>query len=459
MSDTSRTINPSTGEEITAYQLISEAEASAAVDRADEAFQTWRLEKPAERAKILTRVADLIEERKESLARLMTTEMGKPITQGYQECELCAAICRYTAEQGIEQLKDETRQLEGGRALVSYRPIGVILGIQPWNFPMYQVIRYSASNIMAGNTTVLKHASNVFGMAQEIEKLYLDAGLPKSVYQSLMLDGKGASKLIDHPKIRGISFTGSDDTGRKIGEAAGKVVKKTVLELGSNDAYVVLSDADVDLAVETCVQARIVNNGETCVAGKRFIASANIYDEFRDKFVKQMSAVKVGDPLKEDTQLGPIARKDLRETIQKQVDQSVQKGATCALGGKIPDGKGFFYPNTVLESVKPGMPAYDGEIFGPVASLIKAEDDDDAMRLANDSRYGLGGGIFSKNEDRAIELARNHFDTGMVNINGYNLANPQLPFGGVKDSGYGREHGGFGIREFVNVKAIMISAA
>lgn len=459
MSGTSTTINPSTGEKITEYQLLTEAEASAAVDRADEAFQSWRLEKPANRAKILNKMADLIEERQEALSKLMTQEMGKPISQGYQECELCAAICRYTATEGQEQLKDEARELEGGRALVSYRPIGVILGIQPWNFPMYQVIRYSAANIMAGNTTVLKHASNVFGMAQEIEKLYRDAGLPENVYQSLMLDGKGASKLIDHPKVRGVTFTGSDSTGKKIGEAAGKVVKKTVLELGSNDAYVVLSDADIDLAVETCVQARIVNNGETCVAGKRFIVVADVYDEFREKFVKQMSAVKVGDPTKEDTQLGPIAREDLRETIQEQVDASLQKGATCAVGGKIPDGKGFFYPNTVLENVKPGMPAYDGEIFGPVASLIKAKDDDDAMRIANDSRYGLGGGLFSKNEDRAIELARNHFDTGMVNINGYNLANPQLPFGGVKDSGYGREHGGFGIREFVNVKAIMINAA
>ena len=457
MSKTVDTIDPSTGEKIAEYQLLSEEQASAAIDRADAAFQSWRLESLAERGKILNSMADLIEQNSDELAQLMTREMGKPISQGGQECQLCAAICRYTAKNGPAQLEDETRPLEGGRALITYQPIGVILGIQPWNFPLYQVIRYSACNIMAGNTTVLKHASNVFGMAQKIEQLYLEAGLPEGVFQSLLIDGAGAGKLVSHPKIRGVTFTGSDNTGKKIAESAGKVVKKTVLELGSNDAYVVLSDADIKLAVKTCVQGRMVNNGETCVSAKRFVVSADVYDEFREQFVQRMGAIKPGDPNDKGTQLGPIARKDLRDTLHEQVEESVRKGAKVSVGGQIPEGAGFYYPATVLEDVKPGMPAYDGELFGPVASLIKAKDDEDAMRIANDSRYGLGGGIFSTNEDRAIELARLHFDTGMVNINGYNLAQPHLPFGGVKDSGYGREHGGFGIREFVNIKAVMIA--
>ncbi|MEH6566992.1 MAG: NAD-dependent succinate-semialdehyde dehydrogenase [Halopseudomonas sp.] len=457
MSKTVNTIDPSTGEKIAEYQILSEEQASQVVERADAAFRSWRLESLQNRAKVLNKMADLIDANRDELAQLMTREMGKPVEQGHQECQLCAAICRYSAEHGPEQLKDESRPLKGGRALITYQPIGVILGIQPWNFPLYQVIRYSACNIMAGNTTVLKHASNVFGMSQKIEQLYLEAGLPEGVFQALLLDGAGASKLVEHPKVRGVTFTGSDSTGKKIAEAAGKVVKKTVLELGSNDAYVVLSDADVAMAVKTCVQGRIINNGETCVSAKRFVVAAQVYDEFRDQFVSQMAAIKTGDPTQKGTQLGPIARKDLRDTLHEQVEESVRQGAKVSVGGQIPEGAGFFYPATVLENVKPGMPAYDGELFGPVASLIKAADDEDAMRIANDSRYGLGGGIFSRNEDRAVELARLHFDTGMVNINGYNLAQPHLPFGGVKDSGYGREHGGFGIREFVNVKAVMIT--
>lgn len=459
MSDSSTTINPSTGQKIKEYQLLDQKQAEAAVDRAHEAFQSWKLEKFSKRAEILNKVADLIDERTDQYARLMTEEMGKPLKQGSDECALCAAICRYTAKNGADQLKDETRELEGGRALVTYQPIGVILGIQPWNFPLYQVIRYSASNIMAGNTTVLKHAANVFGMAEEIEKLYLDAGLPKNVYQSLLLDGEGASKLIDHKHVRGVTFTGSDSTGRKVAEAAGKVIKKSVLELGSNDSFLILSDADVDLAAKECVKGRVINNGETCVSAKRFVVSANVYDEFRSKFIEGMKKIKSGDPMADDTDVGPMAREDLRDKLHGQVQDSIKGGATLVLGGELPDGDGFFYPATILENPQPGTPALDGELFGPVATLIKAKDDEDAMRIANESQYGLGGGIFSRDEDKAIELAKLHFDTGMININGYHLAIPNLPFGGVKNSGYGREQGGFGIKEFINVKAVMIASS
>lgn len=457
MSKGVHTINPSTGETLKSYTLQSYDEASEAVERAHKAFLSWSQNTPAQRGEVLQQVANLMEEREEELARLMTREMGKPIAQGRQEVQLCAAICRYSAEEAIDALKEERREMEDGEAIICYRPIGVILGIQPWNFPLYQVIRYSAANLVAGNVTVLKHAGNVFGMAQAIESLYLDAGLPPGCYQSLLIDGEVASQLIGHERIRGVTFTGSDSTGKKVAERAARHIKKTVLELGSNDAFVVLSDADVGQAVASCVQGRVINNGETCVAAKRFIVTDSVYDEFRSAFVDAMKAIQWGDPTEEDTELGPMAREDLREQLHEQVESSVKKGATLLCGGEIPEGRGFFYPPTILADVEKGMPAYDDELFGPVASLIRAKDDQDAMRIANDSRYGLGGGLFTKDTDRAIRLARDEFDTGMVNINGYHLAQPQLPFGGVKDSGYGREHGGFGIREFVNIKTIMIS--
>lgn len=340
--------------------------------------------------------------------------------------------------------------------MVTYQPIGVILGIQPWNFPFYQVIRYSIANIMAGNTVLLKHAPNVWGSAVEIEKVFREAGLPENVFRNLLIDADQVGQLIEHEYVRGVTLTGSPKAGGAVAAKAGESLKKTVLELGSNDAFMVLADADIDLAVETCVQGRIYNNGETCVAAKRFIVVDAVYQEFRDKFVEKMSQVEYGNPTNENTKLGPIARDDLRETLHDLVKRSIDAGATCAFGGEIPDGPGYFYPSTVLEDLKPGMPAYDEELFGPVASLIRVKDEDEAIRVANDSRYGLGGGIFSKDEKRATHIARNLFETGMVNINGYNIAQPQLPFGGVKDSGYGREHGGFGMKEFVNVKSVMI---
>ena len=458
MSETIKTYNPTTGEQLDHYQLISAEDAEQAVTRSHEAYLNWKKTSFGARAEIFNNLADLMEERIDDLANLMTLEMGKVAEQGKQEVQLCAEICRYTAEHGASFLEDEARVYEGGKAIITYQPTGVILGIQPWNFPLYQVIRYSASNIMAGNTTVLKHAQNVFGMAQAIQQLYEDAGFPKNVYQSLMIDGSTASDLIKHKHVRGVTFTGSDSVGKQVAKEAAGESKKTVMELGSNDAFIVLADADIDNAVEMCIKGRVINNGETCVAAKRFVISDSVYDEFRDKFVAQCKKLTVGDPSKEGTDLGPMAREDLRDELHDQVKESVNAGATISLGGEVPDGAGYFYPVTVLENVSPGMPAYDDELFGPVASLIRARDDKQAMEIANDSRYGLGGGIFSTDTDNAIALAKNEFDTGMVNINGYSLAQPNLPFGGVKDSGYGREHGGYGIREFVNIKTIMVAS-
>ncbi|PWS54159.1 MULTISPECIES: NAD-dependent succinate-semialdehyde dehydrogenase [unclassified Pseudoalteromonas] len=456
MSNTVDTINPATEQVINSYTLLSQAQAEQVIEKSHETYLKWRLTSFTERAQHLNKLASLFESQKEALAKLMTEEMGKVYEQGFQEVQLCADICRYTAEHGADMLSDEERDMQGGRAIISYRPTGVLLGIQPWNFPLYQVIRYSAANIMAGNTTVLKHAGNVFGMAEKIETLFLQAGFPEHCFSNLLIDGKTASALISHSAISGVTFTGSDGTGKKVAEQAAKHVKKTVLELGSNDAFVVLDDADLALAVKACLQGRIINNGQTCVAAKRFVVVDSLYNDFKEALSQQFKAIKMGDPMDEDTELGPMAREDLRDKIHQQVQDSVNAGAKVIVGGEIPQQTGYYYPPTVLENLKPGMPAYDDELFGPVASLIKAKDNDDAMRIANDSRYGLGGGIFSKDEKKAIELAKKYFDTGMININGYGLAQPNLPFGGVKDSGYGREHGGFGIREFVNVKSIMI---
>jgi len=457
MRETINTYNPATGEKLDHYHLMSVDDADHAVTRSQEAYLNWRRTSFETRANLFINLADLMDARIDDLANLMTREMGKVTEQGKQEVKLCANICRYTAEHGAEILEDEHRIFEGGRAVISYQPIGVILGIQPWNFPLYQVIRYSVSNIMAGNTTVLKHAKNVFGMAVAIQQLYEDAGFPKNVYQSLLIDGARASDLIQHKYVRGVTFTGSDTVGKAVAKEAASLSKKTVMELGSNDAFLVLSDADIAHAVETCIKGRVINNGETCVAAKRFIIVESVYDEFRDKFIAQCKRLKMGKPEDETTDLGPMARKDLRDELHQQVEASVKAGAIVSLGGKIPDTDGYYYPITVLENVSSGMPAYDDELFGPVASLIRVKDDKEAMTVANDSRYGLGGGIFSSNTEHAVDLAKNEFDTGMININGYSLAQPNLPFGGVKDSGYGREHGGYGMREFVNVKTIMIA--
>ncbi len=450
------TINPTTGKVLKKYATMTREEAMDAVEKCHKAFSEWRMVSTKERAKIITSVGKELKKHSDELTELMANEMGKLLKQGKQEVELCAGICDWTAQNGPECLKEEERELSGGgKGLIAYEPIGVIYGIQPWNFPVYQVIRYSIANLMAGNGVLLKHAENVTGSALMLQKIYEKAGVPKHLFTVLKITHKQSDAIINHKLVRGVTLTGSPDAGREIAKKAGAALKKTVLELGSNDAYIVLKDADLDLAVKMCVRGRIYNNGETCVAAKRFIVEAKIYNEFRDAFVAQMKNLKTGDPMAKDTKIGPMAREDLREKLHKQVEKSVKKGARILCGGEMPQGKGYFYPATVLENVKPGQPAYDDELFGPVASLIKAENEAEAMRIANDSVYGLGGGIFSKNEKRAMELAQKHFDTGMVFVNGFGLAQPNMPFGGVKESGYGREHGGFGMKEFVNVKAIM----
>jgi len=452
------TINPATEEEIQTYNRMSEAEAIDRVEACHTAFVEWRTLSHAERAPYLNRIAQELRDNADELAALMTQETGKLIKDGKREVEICAAIFEYTAKNGPDALADEERThgAKQKRGVVSYQPIGVIYSIQPWNFPLYQPVRVLAANLMAGNGCVLKHASICTGSGLRLRELCIAAGLPEDLFQVVLIDHDISDKLIAHPKVRGVTLTGSDSAGRHIGAVAAKALKKTVLELGSNDAYLVLEDADIDTAVKYSVMGRLYNNGETCVSAKRFIVTEKVYDAFVDAFVAKMKDISLGDPTDENSQLGPLSSQDQFDTVKSQVDESVAKGASVLCGGTAPDRTGAYYPATVLADLKPGMPAYDDEIFGPVASIIRAKDDEDAMRLANESRYGLGGGIFSKNEERALELARDHFDTGMIRINSFGAADPNMPFGGVKDSGYGREHGGFGMKEFVNTKAIFL---
>ena len=456
MSNTVTTINPNTGKDLATYDYISDEVLEQKIRNAQTAFLDWRHQSLEQRGKIIKTIGKSLQKHKEDLAALMTEEMGKLLSQSHQEVDLCAAICEYTANKGQEELQSDERELvNGGKGILTFQPIGIVYGIQPWNYPAYQVVRYAIASLMAGNAVLLKHASNVTGCGKLLQDIFNDSDLPENLFQALIISHDQSDDIISHDLIRGVTLTGSSDAGRNIGQKASAELKKVVLELGSNDAYIVLNDADVALAVEKCVKGRIYNNGETCIAAKRFIVVESVYEEFKNAFVEEMKAIKIGDPTDDDVDLGPIARKDLRETLHQQVEKSVENGAEILCGGTLKSGDGFFYPATVLGNVSPGQPAYDDELFGPVASLIKAKDDADAMRIANDSKYGLGGGIFSKDEEKAKQMARDYFDTGMVFINSFGLADPAMPFGGVKDSGFGREHGGLGVREFVNAKSLI----
>lgn len=450
------TINPATKEPIATYDLMDRDVAFARVEACHEAFLDWRTTTHEERAPLLRDIAGALRDKADDLSALMTRETGKLLRDGQSEVELCAQLFEYAADEGPEQLADEERTYRGGKktGVVTYCPIGVIYSIQPWNFPVYQPVRVLASNLMAGNGVILKHASICTGSGLMLRDLCLEAGLPDGLFDVVVIDHDTSDEVIAHERVRGVTMTGSDTAGRHIGRTAAKHLKKSVLELGSNDAYVVLEDADVARAVKTCVTGRIFNNGETCVSAKRFVVTEAVYDDFVDAFVERMKAITMGDPTDESTQLGPVASKEQFETLSEQVARSLDGGATLLCGGVPEEGEGYYFPPTVLADCPPGTPAYDDELFGPVASVIKARDDEDAMRIANDSRYGLGGAIFTEDADRGFRLARDHFDTGMVRINVFGTADPNMPFGGVKDSGYGREHGGFGLKEFVNVKAI-----
>ena len=451
-----RAINPASGKLIREYEGHDPKTARAAVAAANKAFARWSSTDFPARAACLQTMAGLLRESAGEYARLMAEEMGKPITQGRAEIEKCAWVCEYYAEEGARILADEAIATDAGQSFVTFRPLGVVLAIMPWNFPFWQVIRFAAPTLMAGNTAVLKHASNVPGCALALEDLFRRAGFPSDVFRTVLVDSKVAQQLIKHRAVRAVTLTGSSAAGRAVGKQAGAHLRKTVLELGGSDPYVVLADADLDQAVETCVQSRLINSGQSCIAAKRFIVVDAVREEFTRRFVERMARARVGDPLEAGTEVGPQARRDLRDMLHEQVERSVADGAEVLLGGSPPAGDGAFYPPTVLAEVTKGMAAFDEELFGPVAAIVPARDEKAAIRAANDGPYGLGAAVFTRDEARGRRIAATALEAGSCFVNGLVKSDPRLPFGGIKSSGYGRELGGWGIREFVNVKTVWI---
>ncbi len=382
--------------------------------------------------------------------------MGKPIVQSRSEVEKCAWLCDYFAENGEEFLKDKIVESDASKSFVTFQPLGVVLAVMPWNFPYWQVFRFAVPGLMAGNAGVLKHASNVTGCALAIEEIFREAGFPENLFRTLIVSSKKMDKVIELEKIRAVTLTGSVPAGKAVASKAGSLIKKTVLELGGSDPYVVLEDADLDAAADICVTSRLINGGQSCIAAKRFVIVEEVYDKFRDLFVEKMKAKKMGDPFDESNDLGPQAKDNLRDDLHDQVKKSVEIGAKLLLGGKIPDRKGAYYPPTVLENVGQGMPAYDDELFGPVASLIRAKDEIEAVKIANDSVFGLGAAVFTNDVNRGERIAREELNAGNCFVNAFVKSDPRLPFGGVKESGYGRELSWFGIHEFVNIKTVYI---
>ena len=455
MPSTITTINPATGAEIKSYDVYDDKKVDKALKDARKAWEVWRGEPYSQRGAVLKNVAKELRVQKEYLALLATEEMGKPIQQGRDEVEKCAKMLEFYAKEGAKMLANEVVETEAHKSYVAFQPIGVVLAIMPWNFPYWQVFRAMGPALMAGNVMVLKHASNVCACALAIEQVIKKAGAPRGIFQTLILPSSRIEELIGNEAIAAVTLTGSTAAGRQVAGAAGRHLKKQVLELGGSDAYIILEDADIAKAAEICVNGRLVNSGQSCIAAKRFIVIKGIRKAFEQEMAAQMNRVTYGDPMDETNRVGPMARKDLRDELHKQVEQSVAKGAKVLCGGFVPDDDGAYDPPTVLTNVKQGMPAYEAELFGPVASIIEAKDEQDAIRIANDSIYGLGGGIISKNRARAEKLAL-QMETGSCFVNDFVHSDQRLPFGGVKQSGYGRELGSFGIKEFVNVKTVYV---
>ena len=420
------------------------------------AFTQWRRTTFDERAGLLREAARLLRERRERYARLMADEMGKPLTQGRAEADKCAWVCEYYAEHGAGFLADEVVETDFSRSLVTYQPIGVVLAVMPWNFPFWQVIRFAAPTLMAGNVAALKHAANVPGCALAIEELFRDAGFPAGVFTTLLIDTAQVRTAIRHPAVQAVTLTGSAAAGRAVARLAGERIKKTVLELGGSDAYLILKDADLPLAAETCANSRLTNSGQSCIAAKRFVVVESVREEFQRLFVERMRAARMGSPLEEGVVVGPLARHDLRDALHDQVERSIEEGARLLLGGTVPPGPGAFYPPTVLTDVKKGMPAYSEELFGPVAAIIPVPNEKAAIKVANDSAFGLGAAVFTRDAARGERIAREEIQSGTCFVNALVKSDPRLPFGGVKESGYGRELSHHGIREFVNAKVVSV---
>jgi succinate-semialdehyde dehydrogenase / glutarate-semialdehyde dehydrogenase len=448
--------NPASGEQVATYEEHSADEVRDFVEQAHAQHLEWRRTSFEERAEVLRATADALDARVDELAELMAAEMGKPVTGGRSEVEKCAWACRYYADHGAEHLADVPIDADRSRSYVHHEPLGVVLAVMPWNFPLWQVFRFAAPALMAGNAGLLKHASNTTGCALAIEDLFRQGGAPAGLFRTLKIPSKQVESVLEHPLVRAATLTGSVGAGSAVAETAGRLLKKTVLELGGSDPYVVLADADVEPAAKTCATSRLINSGQSCIAAKRFIVVEDVHDAFVDAFVAEMEAAIVGNPMDEDTTVGPQAQVSLRDDLHDQVQRSVADGAHLVLGGLLPSGDGAFYPPTVLTGVTPEMAAGAEETFGPVAAVLRARDEAHAIELANDTSFGLGAAVFTQDLERGERIAAEELAAGCCFVNDFVASDPRLPFGGIKDSGYGRELSHLGIREFVNAKTVVV---
>jgi len=456
MSGFSVAINPATGEEIGRHNHHTPERVAAMIDLAHAAYKKWRSVDINERSRLMSRLSDVLEAKRETYAVVMTAEVGKPIVEARAEVDKCAWVCRYYAENAASMLADRHIDTER-RSFVHHEPLGVVLAVMPWNFPFWQVFRFLAPALLAGNTGILKHASNVPGSALAIEEAVIEAGFPREVFQAVLIPGGRVAEIVDHPAVVAATLTGSEGAGASLAERCGARLKKVVLELGGSDPYLVLEDADIELAASTCAKSRVINSGQSCIAAKRFIVHDAVYDEFVERFTANMAQLNVGDPTDEATQVGPQARHDLRDELHGQVEASVAAGARIILGGEIPDGPGAYYPPTVLVDVAEGMPAYDEELFGPVAAVIRVLSEEEAIGVANDTRFGLGAAVFTRDLARGERIAAEEIEAGTCVVNTSVASDPRLPFGGIKMSGFGRELSDLGIREFVNQKTVIVN--
>jgi succinate-semialdehyde dehydrogenase/glutarate-semialdehyde dehydrogenase len=449
-----RSVDPATGKTIQEYEEASPEAVTRILGASEAAFASWRATTFEHRAAIVAQAGTLLRERAEELAVLMAAEMGKPLPQGRSEVEKCATCCDHYARHAAGYLADEEVATEAKHSYVRYEPLGPVLAVMPWNFPFWQVFRFAAPALMAGNVGLLKHASNVSGCALAIEDIFRTAGVPVGAFQVLLISSGRVGDVIDSPHVRAVTLTGSTPAGRDVASRSGRAIKKTVLELGGSDAYLVLEDADLEAAAEACVRSRLINSGQSCIAAKRFLVMESVRTRFEDLFIEKMRARTMGDP-RQSPDVGPLARHDLRDGLHKQVTASVEQGARLRLGGVVPEGPGAFYPPTVLTEVTKGMAAFDEETFGPVAAIVPVRDEAEAIRLANDSPFGLGAAVFTADLARGERIAA-ALEAGNVFVNALVASDPRLPFGGVKESGYGRELSRHGIREFVNIKTVYV---
>jgi succinate-semialdehyde dehydrogenase/glutarate-semialdehyde dehydrogenase len=449
-------INPSTNENIRTYKEMSDAEINEIIKSTHDAFVDWKRTPFTKRAACLKNAAEILRKNVDEYAKMMALEMGKPLAQGRSEAEKCAWCCDYYAENAETFLADEIIATDAAKSFTTFQPIGIVLAIMPWNFPFWQVFRFLAPALMAGNAGLLKHASNVSGCALQIEQIVRDAGFPENLFRTLLIGSPRVASVLEHSLVQAATLTGSTPAGQAVAAKAGSLIKKTVLELGGSDAYVILEDADLDRTVDTCVTSRLINGGQSCIAAKRFIVVESVRKHFEEMFVEKMRSKKLGDAFETGIDLGPQARQNLRDDLHSQVQRSVEAGAKLLLGGVIPDRKGAYYPPSVLAGVTKGMAAFDEELFGPVAAVISASDEQDAIRIANDSIFGLGAAVFTRDPKRGERIASQELEAGCCFVNSFVKSDPRLPFGGIKQSGYGRELSHFGIHEFVNIKTVYV---